>query len=153
MLDDVRTVLGWRERADLPALGIRRLRAKIDSGARSSCLHVDAQWRFVEGGAPWIGFRLHDRRAGKLIEASAALIDERPVTDSGGHCAMRPFIRTRLLLAGIERDIELNLADRGRMLLPMLLGRSAMQGAFMVDPSRSWLHNRKRLQPAPTSFS
>ena len=59
---------------------------------------------------------------------------------------------TRLLLAGIERDIELNLADRGLMLLPMLLGRSAMQGAFMVDPSRSWLHNRKRLQPAPTSF-
>ncbi len=145
MPDDVRKVLGWRERVDLPGFGIHRLRAKIDTGARSSCLHVDAQWRFIEAGAPWIGFRLHDRRkADKAIDAAAAIIDERHVTDSGGRRTLRPFIRTRLLLAGIERDIVLNLADRGAMQFPMLLGRSAMQEAFMVDPSRSWLHNRRR---------
>ena len=145
MLDDVRKVLGWCERVDLPGFGIHRLRAKIDTGARSSCLHVDAQWRFIEAGAPWIGFRLRDRRkADKAIDAAAAIIDERHVTDSGGRRTLRPFIRTRLLLAGIERDIVLNLADRGAMQFPMLLGRSAMQEAFMVDPSRSWLHNRRR---------
>ena len=138
-------VLGWRERVDLPQLGIRRLRVKVDSGARSSCLHVEAQWRFTEGGAPWVGFRLRTGRAdGGLVEAAAPVVDEREVTDSGGRCGVRPFILTRLLLAGLEREIQVNLADRRRMRFPMLLGRSAMQDAFMVDPSRSWLHNRRR---------
>lgn len=136
-------VLGWRERVDLPGLGIARLRAKIDTGARSSCLHVESQWRFVEGGAPWVGFRLSTRK--EMVEAASAIIDEREVTDSGGHRGLRPFIRTRLLLAGIERDIDINLADRRRMRFPMLLGRTAMQPGFTVDPSRSWLHNRRRL--------
>lgn len=136
-------VLGWRERVDLPGLGIARLRAKIDTGARSSCLHVESQWRFVEGGAPWVGFRLSTRK--EMVEAASAIIDEREVTDSGGHRGLRPFIRTRLSLAGIERDIDINLADRRRMRFPMLLGRTAMQPGFTVDPSRSWLHNRRRL--------
>ena len=136
-------VLGWRERVDLPGLGIARLQAKIDTGARSSCLHVESQWRFVEGGAPWVGFRLSTRK--EMVEAASAIIDEREVTDSGGHRGLRPFIRTRLSLAGIERDIDINLADRRRMRFPMLLGRTAMQPGFTVDPSRSWLHNRRRL--------
>ena len=136
-------VLGWRERVDLPVLGIARLRAKIDTGARSSCLHVESQWRFVEAGAPWIGFRVSTRKG--MVEAASAIIDEREVTDSGGHRAPRPFIRTRMALAGVERDIDINLADRRRMRFPMLLGRTAMQPGFTVDPSRSWLHNRRRL--------
>src|SRR5690606_11883874 len=53
-----RVVLGWREWVALPGLGIRAVRAKVDTGARSSALHVDVQWRFTEGGAPWVGFRL-----------------------------------------------------------------------------------------------
>ncbi|RMH91070.1 ATP-dependent zinc protease [Lysobacter pythonis] len=138
-------VLGWRERIDLPLLGIGRLRAKIDSGARSSCLHVEAQWRFVEAGAPWVGFRLRGARAdAPPVEAASAVIDERIVTDSGGHPGLRPFIRTRLALAGLVREIEINLADRRRMRFPMLIGRSAMRDAFIVDPSRSWLHNCPR---------
>ncbi len=138
-------VLGWRERVDLPQLGIHRLRVKVDSGARSSCLHVEEQWRFVEAGAPWIGFRLRaGRPAGGMLEAAAPVVDERMVTDSGGHRGVRPFILTRLQLAGVAREIEVNLADRRRMRFPMLLGRTAMQDAFMVDPSRSWLHNRRR---------
>ncbi|SIQ62130.1 ATP-dependent zinc protease family protein [Solilutibacter tolerans] len=141
-----RVVLGWRERVDLPQLGIRRLRVKVDSGARSSCLHVEEQWRFVEAGAPWLGFRLRTGRPdGGLVEAASPLVDERVVTDSGGHRGLRPFILTRLELAGVVRDIEVNLADRRRMRFPMLLGRTAMQDAFMIDASRSWLHNRRRL--------
>lgn len=147
-MDASRVMLGWRERVDLPMLGIRRLRAKIDTGARSSCLHVDAQWRFVQGGAPWLGFRLRvGQGEGQLIEAASAIVDERVVTDSGGHRGLRPFIRTRLELAGIVREVEINLTDRARMHYPMLLGRTAMQDAFMVDPSRSWLHNRRRSLP------
>ena len=134
-------VLGWRERVDLPELGIRRLRVKVDSGARTSSLHVEAHWRFDEEGVPWVGFRL---QAGpRCVEAASPLVDEREVTDSGGHRSLRPFIRTRLLLAGVEREIEVNLAHRRHMRFAMLLGRTAMQHAFTVDPSRSWLHNRR----------
>lgn len=145
MASESRVVLGWRERVDLPELGIHRLRVKVDSGARSSCLHVEAQWRFFEAGAPWVGFRLRAGASnGEMIEAASPLLDERTVTDSGGHRGLRPFIRTRLALAGVDRDIEINLTDRRRMRFPMLLGRTAMQDAFMIDPSRSWLHNRRR---------
>lgn len=137
-------VLGWREWVVLPSLGITRLRAKIDTGARSSALHVDAQWRFTEGGAPWVGFRITPwkTRPAHVVEAIAPLIEERDVVDSGGHRTRRPFLRTRLQLAGVEREIEINLTDRGGMLFPMLLGRSAMAGAFMVDPAQSSVHGK-----------
>src|SRR6476619_2741431 len=99
-------VLGWREWVALPVLGIARLRAKVDTGARSSALHVDAHWRLVERGAPWVGFRLHlDRHAPDVIEAFAPASDERDVVDPGGHRSRRVFLRTPLALAGQERDI------------------------------------------------
>ncbi|RNF86516.1 ATP-dependent zinc protease family protein [Montanilutibacter psychrotolerans] len=138
-----RITLGWREWVALPGLGIGAIRAKIDSGARSSALHVDTQWRFTEGGAPWVGFRLTPGHAGAVaIEAMAPVFDEREVTDSGGHRSRRLFLRTPLRLAGIEREIEMNLSDRRGMLFPMLLGRTAMARAFTIDPARSFLHGR-----------
>ena len=136
-------VLGWREWVALPDLGIARVRAKVDTGARSSALHVDAHWRFTEGGAPWVGFRLHaGRRRAHAVEASAPVHDEREVVDSGGHRSRRLFLRTTLRLAGHERRIELNLCDRRGMLFPMLLGRTAMARVFTIDPARSFLHGR-----------
>jgi len=141
-------VLGWREVASLPRLGIAAMRAKIDTGARSSALHVDAQWRFVEAGAPWVGFRLSPGAVGAgVVEATAPVFDEREVTDSGGHRTHRVFIRTVLSLAGSEREIDINLADRRGMRFPMLLGRTAVAHAFTVDPSRSFLHGRMRRRP------
>jgi len=133
--------LGWREWAVLPDLGLPRMRAKIDTGARTSALHVDASWRFAEGGAPWVGFRVRcGRRRERTVEAAAALVDEREVIDSGGHRGLRPFLRTTLWLAGQARPVEINLTDRGSMLFPLLVGRSALGGAFTVDPARSFLH-------------
>lgn len=144
----VAIVLGWRERVALPELGIARLRAKIDTGARSSALHVDAQWRFTEAGAPWVGFRLVPRRgARQAYEAQASIHDERDVADSGGRRTRRIFIRTVLRLAGVDQAVEINLTDRGEMLFPMLIGRTALQGAFTVDPSRSFLHRRIATPP------
>lgn len=135
--------LGWREWIALPDLGLPAVRAKIDSGARSSALHVDARWRFFERGAPWVGFRISDDgRGAARFEAAAPVHDERDVIDSGGHRTRRLFIRTRLVLAGVERPIEINLTDRRGMLFPMLLGRTAMMSVFTVDPSRSYLHGR-----------
>ncbi|GAA5078406.1 ATP-dependent zinc protease family protein [Lysobacter panacisoli] len=135
-------VLGWREWVALPDLGIGRLRAKIDSGARSSALHVDAQWHFHEGGAPWVGFRLSPGHGAGVIEGAAPVFDVREVTDSGGHCTRRVFVRTTLSLAGLDREIEINLSDRRGMLFPMLLGRTALARQFTVDPARSFLHGR-----------
>ena len=137
-------VLGWREWVALPEFGIGRLRAKVDTGARSSALHVDAHWRLVERGTPWVGFRLHvGRRQPQAIEAFAPVHDERDVVDSGGHRSRRIFLRTTLALAGQVRTIELNLCDRRGMLFPMLLGRSALDGWCTVDPARSFLHGRQ----------
>ncbi len=132
-------VLGWREYVALPALGIARLRAKIDTGARTSALHVDTCSRFVEGGAPWVAFTLTPRRGSRATaEGRAPIHDERDVADSSGRRMRRVFIRTTLRIAGIEREIEINLADRCGMLFPMLVGRTALQDGFIVDPSRSF---------------
>ena len=150
---NIMVVLGWREWVSLPTLGIARLRAKVDTGARSSALHVDALWRFTEGGAPWVGFRVTPgrKRQDDVVEARAPILDERDVVDSGGRRTRRIFLATRLRLAGIEREIEINLSDRGGMLFPMLLGRSAIAGGFTVDPAQSSLHGRppRRLPDAP----
>lgn len=136
--------VGWREWVSLPELMLPRLRAKVDSGARSSALHVERQWRFTNAGAPWVGFALLPRLHAPEVEAAAAIVDERMVTDSGGHRTVRVFMRTPLRLAGIERDVEMNLADRCGMRFPLLLGRTALAGAFVVDPAGSFLHRRKR---------
>jgi hypothetical protein len=135
--------LGWREWLALPDLGIARLRAKVDTGARTSALHVDRHWRFVDGGAPWVGFQLTPGKAGSVpIQAQAAICDERAVTDSGGHRGLRIFIRTTAVIAGMQRTIDINLSDRGGMRYPMLLGRTALEGMFTVDPSCSYRHSR-----------
>jgi hypothetical protein len=138
---------GWREWVSLPMLRLPRVRAKLDTGARSSALHVERQWRFSEAGAPWIAFVVRPSMRGPLIEASAAIVDERQVTDSGGHRTLRAFVRTQLRIAGIEHEIELNLADRCGMRFPLLLGRTALSLGFMVDPAASFLH-RPKPQPA-----
>ena len=136
--------LGWREYVAMPELGLRRIRAKIDTGARSSALHVDDQWRFERDGQPWVGFRIRPRLSDAAMEVEARINDERRVVDSGGHASSRIFIVARVLVGGVEADIELNLTSRHGMRYPMLLGRSAMQGRFIVDPARSYLHRKRR---------
>lgn len=136
--------LGWREWVLLPDLAVRALRAKIDTGARTSSLHVERQWRFVEQGGPWIGFALRPSRTKPgLIEAALPLLEERMVSDSGGHRALRPFVLTNIVVGGQSRAIELNLADRRGMLFPLLLGRSALTG-FHIEAGASFLHAKPR---------
>ena len=149
-----RIALGWREWVGLPRLGLPAVRCKIDSGARSSALHVDGCWRFSERGEPWVGFRLsNDGHGEAMLQAAAPIFDERDVIDSGGHRTRRIFLRTTLALAGVEREIEINLTDRQGMLFPMLLGRTAMAGRFTVDPGRSFLHGKPRLEQREWGFA
>jgi hypothetical protein len=77
-----------------------------------------------------------------VIEAAAPIFDERDVLDSGGHRTRRIFLRSTMRLAGSAREIEINLTDRGGMLFPMLLGRTALAGTFTVDPAQSSLHGK-----------
>jgi hypothetical protein len=132
--------LGWREWLALPDLGIVAIRAKVDTGARSSALHVIDQECFLRDGVEFVRFRLDTGVPGAEPQpAEAPVLDRRTVTDSGGHQTERIFIRTRLRLAGLEWDAEVNLTQRRNMLFPMLLGRTALAGRFLVDPASSFL--------------
>ncbi len=132
-------LLGWREWLSLPALGIVAVRAKVDSGARSSALHVQGQEVFMRDGHEFVRFVLDTGMDGQAPQpAEAAVIDRRQVTDSGGHTTERVFIQTRLRLAGQEWEAEVNLTHRRNMLFPMLLGRTALAGRFLVDPASSF---------------
>jgi hypothetical protein len=138
---DGHIVLGWREWLSLPELGIAAIRAKVDTGARSSALHVEAMEEFERDGLPWVRFSVAlDHQGERPVSAVAPVVDRRMVTDSGGHRAQRVFIRTKLSLAGVQREIEINLTDRRNMLFPMLLGRTALSGCFVVDPAQSFIH-------------
>jgi len=140
--------LGWREWLALPDLGITAVRAKVDTGARSSSLHVESQETFERDGVEWVRFvldtgRYHAPRA----QAEAPVLERRKVTDSGGHRSERIFIRTRLQLAGLDWLAEVNLAQRRNMLFPMLLGRTALAGRFVVDPAASFLQGENAPVP------
>ena len=135
-----RMLLGWREWVALPQLGVASIRAKVDSGARSSALHVREQEPFQRDGREWVRFVLeHGPHEAMRQELEAEVVDRRDVTDSSGHRATRVFIRT-LLRLGERRPwpIELNLTERHNLAFPMLLGRSALRRRCLVDPARSW---------------
>ena len=137
------TILGWRERLALPQLGIGVLKAKLDTGARSSSLHVDTIEEFQRDGATWLRFSMHvDRRQPLALSCEAPALDRRVVTDTGGRRTERWFIRTEVELAGRRFGVDINLTDRRHMLFPMLLGRTAVSGRFMVDPARSYTQPR-----------
>lgn len=136
--------VGWREWVALPQLGVPAVKAKIDTGARTSALHVaDLQTTFVHGVHKAV-FILHPlrKRANIAIRCVADVVDERVVSDSGGHREKRLVIRTPLRLAEHEWAIEITLTNREDMLFRMLVGRTAMLGRMLVDPGQSYCHGR-----------
>jgi hypothetical protein len=135
--------LGWRERLALPQLGIDLLKAKLDTGARSSSLHVDTLEDFQRDGVTWLRFTMHvGRRQPVHVHCEAPALDRRAVTDTGGRRTERWFIRSEVRLAGQSFSTDINLTDRRHMLFPLLLGRSALCGRFVVDPARSYTQSR-----------
>ncbi|MBD8524227.1 ATP-dependent zinc protease family protein [Pseudomarimonas arenosa] len=136
--------LGWRELVDLPDLGITGIRVKVDTGARSSSLHVDSMETYHQDGIERVRFVVRLAEDGESVAADAEVLDRREVTDSGGHTTVRIFVRTELQIGGERYPIEVNLASRQRMLFPMLLGRTALAGRWQVDPSRSFVLQVKK---------
>lgn len=139
MSDSVPLILGWRERVALPQFGIAALKAKLDSGARSSALHVETLETVDRDGETWLRFALRPgRRQVRFVQCEARAHARRAVTDSGGRVSERWFIQTEIMLAGLRLRAEISLTDRRGMLFPMLLGRTALAGRIIVDPARSY---------------
>jgi hypothetical protein len=142
-------VLGWKEYLALPELGIGRLKAKIDTGARTSTLHVAALRILAEhpdGTADLeLSLPFDRRRPERILTARALMLRRVTVTDSGGHRETRPLIATELVLGPVRKRIFLTLTDRSGMLFRMILGRMALAGDFLVDVSRQYLLR----QPTP----
>jgi hypothetical protein len=134
-------LIGWREWLSLPELGIPGIKAKIDTGARSSALHTHDYEVFQRDDKDYVRFHLHPLVKKSAIELSceAPLLGYRNVKDSGGHSQKRPFIRTRARVGEIEWEIDLSLTNRENMKFRMLLGRAALAQNFAVDPSSSYL--------------
>jgi len=138
------SLIGWREWVALPELGIERIKAKIDTGARTSALHAFSVETFTKDGKQKVKFEIHplQHNTESLICCIADVVDKRLVTDSGGHEEERLVIETPITIAGQTWLIEITLTERENMLFRMLLGRSALRKRFIVNPARSFVTTR-----------
>jgi hypothetical protein len=134
-------IVGWREWVGLPDLGIKRLKAKVDSGARTSAIHAFKVMPFTKDGGAYVRFTVHpaQRRRKPEVLCVARVIDQRLITDSGGNCQNRYVIRTTLKLGKSSWPIELTLSNRDSMGFRMLVGRQAIRSTYMIDPARSYI--------------
>ena len=141
-------IVGWREWVLLPELGLPVVKAKIDTGARTSCLHAFSVEPFNKDGKEWVRFGIHPYQDDTETEvySEAEVIDKRVVTDSGGHKEERYVISTDIMLVNQRWPIEITLTNRDNMLFRMLLGRTAMKQKIIVNPSESFLLG----EPTPT---
>jgi hypothetical protein len=143
------TVIGWREWVELPALGISRLKAKVDTGARTSALHAFAVER-LGGGQLRFSVHPHQRDDEAAVHSEGELVDERLVRSSSGLVELRPVVRTLLVLGGQRFEVELTLSNRALLGFRMLLGREALRGRFVVDPGCSYRCGGRRSSFART---
>lgn len=135
-----RVTLGWREWLALPDLGVDKILAKVDTGAKTSALHTFYIDAFEREGQRWLRFGLHPNRHSdrKAIHCEAPLKEKRDVTDSGGHTENRYVIDTTFRLGDEEFKGEVTLTNRDNMKYRILLGRNCLRRRFVVDPARSY---------------
>ena len=149
-------VIGWREWIGLPELGIKRIKVKVDTGARSSSLHAFNQQVFEKDGVQWVRFQVHpvQRKSDETVDVLAKIVEFRSVRSSSGRTSMRPVIVTNIKLLGFTWPVELTLARRDEMGFRMLLGREAFRGRFLVNAGKSFYNgkpSRKRKIPKKKS--
>ncbi len=139
------SVIGWRERVALPELGISEIKAKIDTGARSSALHAFELEIFTRDGKQMVRFKVHpyQRDTKRTVIAEAELLERRTVRSSIGYAQLRPVIQTMVELGEKQWPIELTLTNRDAMGFRMLLGRQAVRRRWLVDAGKSFLQSRQ----------
>ncbi|MCP4486492.1 MAG: ATP-dependent zinc protease [Gammaproteobacteria bacterium] len=133
--------VGWREWVALPDLRLPAIKAKIDTGARTSALHAFYTEPYDDNGVNMVKFCIHpiQRNFDLEVECHAPVIDFREVADSGGHREMRYVIESRMVIGKHQWPVELTLTNRDTMRFRMLLGRRAMEQRIMVEPGSSYL--------------
>lgn len=146
---DTKLTIGWKEWLTLPDLGIPAIKAKVDTGAKTSALHAFKVGPFQENGIDKVRFLIHplQKRTDVIQTCVAPIVDQRMVSDSGGHKEMRYVISTTIVLGTLRIQAEMTLTDRDSMQFRMLLGRGAMAGLFFVNPSASYLTGKKPQTP------
>lgn len=137
-------VVGWREWVCLPDLGIDAIKAKVDTGARSSALHAVDITELHRGKQAWVRFAVHpmQRDSDRTVFCDAPVLERRAVRSSSGHVQLRYVIRTDLELLGRRWPIDLSLSSRTEMGFRMLIGREAIRRHFVVHPGISFLGGR-----------
>jgi len=137
-------IIGWRERASLPDLGITNIVFKSDTGAKTSSLHAFDIELYKKGSQQWVRFNTNLKAPNDLsaIKCDAKVVDFREITTSSGHTQVRPVIKTCMILGDIKLKIELTLSDRSQLRYKMLLGRRAMRNRLIVNPSKFHIINQ-----------
>lgn len=137
-------IIGWREWLLLPDLGIEAVKAKIDTGARTSSLHAAHIKKFERDGKDWVRFDVHplQRNTRICVHAEAEVLEFREIRSSSGHSDRRPVVMTTVTWNGESWPVELTLSSRDKMGFRMLLGREAVRGRFLVDAGGSWYGGR-----------
>jgi hypothetical protein len=141
--DHKRAVVGWVEYVELPDWKISRLRAKMDSGARNSALHVE---NIREVGRDRVRFdvRLHRRNAERRVSVETTIKRRGKVRASSGQTEQRIFVTACVRIGAYEQDVELSLVDRQKMIFRMLIGRSALAERYLVDAGKRYLVSKPR---------
>ncbi|MEM9796918.1 MAG: RimK/LysX family protein [Pseudomonadota bacterium] len=130
-------LIGWQERVDLPLLGLTNLKAKIDTGARTSALHATEIVEFARDGAPWVRFHTIFEDDARDMDVESPVHDRREITNTSGVPEARIVIRTKFRIAGRLWKIDLSLTDRSGMKTRMIVGRTALRGhKIAVHPGR-----------------
>jgi hypothetical protein len=146
MSTDSKGIIGWREWVALPELNLPAIKAKVDTGARTSALHAFLIEPYSRDGTDMVKFLIHpiQRKLDFHVECHAPIYDFREVADSGGHREMRYVIQSTVVIDEHSWPIEMTLTNRDTMRFRMLLGRRAMEHRFVVDPGASYVNGKLR---------
>jgi hypothetical protein len=136
--------LGWREWIALPELNLPAIKAKVDTGAKTSALHAFYVERYQQESVDMVKFLIHpvQKNLQLVVECHSPILDQREVIDSGGHKEMRYVIESLISIGDKSWPIELSLTNRDTMRFRMLLGRRAMEYSAIVEPGASYLNGK-----------